>query len=481
MDINDINILKKKKNHEMNNLIKIKFSYNKLFYKFFFEKKIFIIICLIMIYLAYIKIGLSIDSNIYKNLKINKGSFSSTLNKGFLEINTTHKGKFTYYDYASNIKIYKDLYKDISYIPINNNNFILQSNQISKERYSKLCEEGVLLDKTKYKRNINPRISVVMPYYIISKNLTITMALRSIQNQSLKDIEIIFVDDGSLKEKINYILNEMKNDNRIILLRHKERKSTLLTRVDGIRYASGEYIIQIDQDDMYLNNLLFEKLYNKSKELDVDLIYFNYFSSPKSNEFIPRFPSFPKNTIIKQPQLRNEFLSKCGKKRLGICKIRTIWNLFTRKSTFMEAIDDLGDEYMNHIYRLYEDTIMMFELSQVAYSFYYYDIEGYRHCVFRSGQSINKNETLENQTLAENQLLFIKLLLYKIDPKYDRYHIYKELGFGSCEIHVKYLNKINFDLGFEVVEAIFELERIYKNTAPELIACIKKIKKYYVT
>jgi hypothetical protein len=152
----------------------------------------------------------------FKNLKKVKYCNNSKLDKGFLEINTIYKGKFTYYDYTSNIKIYKDLYKNISYTPINNSNFILKSNQISKEEFSKLCEEGLLLDKTKYKRNINPKISVVMPYYIINKNLIITMALRSIQNQSLKDIEIILVDDGSLEEKINYVLNEMKNDNRII-------------------------------------------------------------------------------------------------------------------------------------------------------------------------------------------------------------------------------------------------------------------------
>lgn len=405
--------------------------------------------------------------------------FSSTINKGFLEINTTHKGKFTNYDYTSNIKIYKDLYKDISYTPITNSNFILQSNQISKEEFSKLCEEGVLLDKTKYRRNINPKISVVIPYYIIRKNLTITMTLRSIQNQSLKDIEIIFVDDGSLEEKVKDILKEMKNDNRIILLRHKERKSTLLTRVDGIRCSSGEYIIQIDQDDMYLSNLLFEKLYNKNKELNVDIICFNSFSSVNQKVFKPRFPSFPKNVIIKQPELRNAFLKKLGKNRLSGCNIRWIWNLYIRRNTFMEAIEDLGDEYMNHIFRYYEDTIMMFELSQVAYSFYYYNIEGYRHCKFLSGQSKNKNRTLEKEIFAENQLLFIKLMLYKINPKYDRYHIYKELGFGHCEKHVKYLNKIDFDLGLEVVEALFELERIYKNTAPKLIHCIKKIKKYY--
>ena len=231
------------------------------------------------------------------------------------------------------------------------------------------------------------------------------MTLRSIQNQSLKDIEIILVDDGSLEEKVNYVLNEMKEDNRIILLRHKKRKSTLLTRVDGIRYSSGEYIMQIDQDDIFLNNLLFEKLYNKSKEIGVD------------------------------------FLFKDGENRLCECKIRGIWHFFTRRATFMEAIEDLGDEYMNHIFRLYEDIIVMFELSQVAYSFYYYDIEGYRHCDYLSGQSVNKNINLENEILAENQLLFLKLLLYKIDPKYDRYHIFRELAFGECERDVKNLNK----------------------------------------
>ena len=488
-------IKKKKRKFKANYFHKLSY-YNKLFYdvkcnliKYIF----FIIIFVIIIYIVYIKVGsskLSNDNNKNYNNKNELTDFSkitknmenntnSKLNKGFLKINTIHKGKFTYYNYTSNIKIYKDLYKDISYTTITNSNSILQSNQISKEEFSKICEEGILLDKTKYKRNSNPKISVVIPYYIITENLTITMTLRSIQNQSLKDFEIIIVDDGSLEEKVQDVLNEMKDDNRIILLRHKERKSTLLTRVDGIRYASGEYIIQIDQDDMYLNNLLFEKLYNKSKELDLDLIYFIHDSNDKPEVFRPQFPSIPRNVIIKQPELRTAFLAKGGGNRLFYCKIRMIWNFFTRRTTFLEAIEDLGDEYMNHIFRLYEDTIMMFELSQVAYSFYYYNIEGYRHCTFHSGQSKNKNETLEKEILAQNQLLFMKLMLYKIDPKYDRYHIYRELGFGHCERDVKYLNKKDIDLGLEVVEAVFELERIYNNTAQELIDCIKKIKKYY--
>jgi hypothetical protein len=134
--------MKKKKLKEIKNNY-IKFSLIK--------KKIFIF-SLIIIYLIYIKISLS------NGIKNNFYNTNSTLNKGFLKINTTHKGKFTHYDYASNIKIYKDLYKDISYTPITNSNFILQSKQISKEIFSKLCEEGILLDKKNIKEIITLKL-----------------------------------------------------------------------------------------------------------------------------------------------------------------------------------------------------------------------------------------------------------------------------------------------------------------------------------
>ena len=440
--------------------------------------KFLIIFSFIFLYIAFTKKPQNLNQEII-NIRINNYRInSSLLNKGFLNINTTHKGKFTHYNYTSNIKVFKDLYIDNSYIPITDSNYILQSNQISKEEFSKLCEDGVLLDKTKYKRNKFPRISVVIPYFN-SGNFSITMNLRSIQNQSFKNIEIIYVDDGSTEEKVKDILEAMKDDNRIILLKHKERKTTLLTRVDGIRYSSGEYIIQIDQDDMYINNLLFEKLYNKSKELNLDLIQFYHFSNDNPKVLKLERNPMPKNVIITQPELRTAFLLKGSNSRLYYLKIRMIWNIFARRESYMEGIEDLGDEYMNHQFRLYEDTIMLFELSQVSYSYYFYDIEGYRQCTFNSGKTTEKNITINKEIMAKDQLLFIKLLLYKVDPKYDRYHIYRELGFGKCDHDVKYLNKNDFNLGLEVVEAVFELERIYHNTASQLIQCINKIKKYY--
>ena len=442
------------------------------------KKIIFIIFFFIMFY-SRTNDRLNKFYNYSKSKKLSIYSTNSTLNKGFLDIKTIHKGKFTSYDYISNILVYKDLYRGKPLIPITENNYILSQELISKEEYGKICENGTLLDKNKYKRNANPKISVIIPYYNQGA-YSITMTLRSIQNQSFKDIEIIIVDDGSTKEKIEDIFEAMKDDNRIILLKHKERKSTLLTRVDGIRYASGEYIIQIDQDDMYLTNLLFETLYKKAKELDVDLIQYNHWSNDNPNYLKPERPPMPSNVIIKQPGLRTAFLAGGGNKLL-YCKIRMIWDFFVRRTIFWDAIIDLGDEYLNHFYRLYEDTLMMFELSQVAYSYYFMDNDmGYRHCTFNSRKYKAKDENEEKEILAMNQLLFMKLLLHKIDPKYDRYHIYRELGFGQCDNDVKYLNKKDFDLGLEVVEDVFELERIYNNTDRQLIECINIIKKHFV-
>jgi len=501
MEINILN--KKKRKYRQNNKFQLKKKSNskKIFELILkkliqFENKfklLFVIFIFIFFFLFNNKTNNSHffhDKNTEKNIEANikylssinktkaKDYSNSTVNRGFLKINTNHKGKFKHYDYISNIVIYKDIYDDITYTPITEKNAIKKEKEISKEDYTKLCEEGVLLDETRYKRNKEPKISVVIPYFNRG-NISITMTLRSIQNQSFKDLEIIIVDDGSSEEKIKDILDAMKFDNRIILLRHKERKTTLLTRADGIRFASGEYIIQVDQDDMYLTNLLFETLYNKAKELDVDIIHVNHYSNDNPTVLKLEHVPMPANTIITQPELRTAFLAGGGN-RLLYCRIRMIWDLFVRRTVYLDGIEDLGDEYMNHEFRLYEDTLMMFELSQVANSYYFYDMSmGYKHCTFRKATKGEQNITRETELLAMNQLIFMKLLLYKIDPKYDRYHVYRELGFGSCDNDVKHLNREDFDLGLEVVEAVFELERIYKNTATELIDCINKIKKYY--
>ena len=396
-------------------------------------------------------------------------------NKGFLNITTIHKSKFTFYNYSNNIIVYKDLFENITYMPINENNTIKESFQISKENYFTLCENQTLLDNTKYKRNNKPKISVIIPYYNKDK-FSLYIPLRSIQNQSFKDIEIIFVDDGSSKKKINQLIDEMKNDNRIILLQHKTRKGTLMSRVDGVRYASGEYIIQLDQDDLYINNLLFEELYKKAKILNIDIIQFStlVYKDKNSNHIMRVL--IPKNVSITQPELRITLLLKLNE-RLGRYWTM-IWDKFIKRETYLEAIEDLGDEYLNHIFFAYEDTLMMFELSQIAFSYYFYDIIGYRYNIYRAGQS-RILQSHRREILAMNQLYYIKLLLYKGEPVYDRYYIFKEWGLKTCGSEVIHLNRNEIDLLYEVLEVIFKLERFFKNTNKKLLTCANSIKRHF--
>ena len=183
----------------------------------------------------------------------------------------------------------------------------------------------------------------------------------------------------------------------------------------------------------------------------------------------------PANKIITQPELKTAFLEKIGENRYTNCATRMIWDKLVKREIYNKAINDLGDEYLNHRMFLYEDTLMMFELSQVAYSYYFYDILGYRLNTYNQGKSRLDNISI----IAMNQLYFIKLLLYKFPPQYDRYHIFKEWGFGYCGSEVRRLNKNEIDLLKEVLEVIDELERKYGNTCKELLKCVSRIKKHF--
>jgi len=271
----------------------------------------------------------------------------------------------------------------------------------------------------------------------------------------------------------------MENDNRIIFLRHKINKGTLVSRLDGVRYASGEYILNIDQDDLFLDNLVFQNIYMKAKEFDVDILQYSSLVY-KNTSYSKRLRiNVPKMKLIKQPELKVIFLKRKGKNRLGGMSTRMIWDKFVKREKYLKAIDDLGDEYLNHKFFLYEDTLIMFELSQIANSYYYYnETIGYRHNFYTECLSRNIF-SYKNSITAVNQLYFIKLLLYKIFPIYDRYHIYKEWGLVNCGSEVIYLDKKYLDLLQEVLEVIDELERLFNNTSKELLECTKKIKYFF--
>lgn len=112
-----------------------------------------------------------------------------------------------------------------------------------------------------------PKVSIIVPVYNVEKY--IRKCLDSLVNQTLKDIEIIIINDGT-KDKSALICEEYAQiDNRIKVI-HKENGGLGNARNVGMTYANGEYIGFVDSDD-WVDLDYYEKLYNKAIEENADV------------------------------------------------------------------------------------------------------------------------------------------------------------------------------------------------------------------
>lgn len=115
------------------------------------------------------------------------------------------------------------------------------------------------------------KISIVIPIYNVEDYLK--ECLDSAVNQTLKDIEIICVNDGTKDHSMDIVRKYAENDERIIII-DKENGGASSARNAGIEVAKGEYIFFFDSDD-YIRLDALEQLYKEVKENDLDNIYFD--------------------------------------------------------------------------------------------------------------------------------------------------------------------------------------------------------------
>ena len=117
--------------------------------------------------------------------------------------------------------------------------------------------------------NNNIKVSVIVPVYNSEKLLN--RCISSIRNQTLKEIEIICVNDCSTDNSLSILNNEVNEDNRIKVISNDKCLGAGISRNIGIDNARGEYLSFIDSDD-YIDIDFHEKLYNRAKEKDLDIV-----------------------------------------------------------------------------------------------------------------------------------------------------------------------------------------------------------------
>lgn len=111
------------------------------------------------------------------------------------------------------------------------------------------------------------KVSVIIPVYNVEKYLR--QCLDSVVNQTLKEIEIICVDDGSTDTSPEILEEYANNDSRIKIL-HQRNRFAGVARNTGFGHAKGEYVIFWDSDDYFVLDAL-EKMYIYAKEHDAEI------------------------------------------------------------------------------------------------------------------------------------------------------------------------------------------------------------------
>lgn len=99
-------------------------------------------------------------------------------------------------------------------------------------------------------KQVNPTLSVVIPYY--NRVHTLPRALQSVLDQTFTDYEIITVDDGSIDDSFDYV-ERFKNENPTLLIKNVKQQNAgpSVARNVGIKLARGEYIAFLDSDDSW--------------------------------------------------------------------------------------------------------------------------------------------------------------------------------------------------------------------------------------
>ena len=137
------------------------------------------------------------------------------------------------------------------------------------------------------------KVSVIIPVYKVEK--FVERCVRSLMEQTMDNVEYIFVDDASPDESI-HILHKVLADyperrDQVKILTHEMNKGLPAARNTGLAVASGKYIFHCDSDDFVEKDLL-STLYETACRENADIVWSDYYISYPKNERYLKQPSY---------------------------------------------------------------------------------------------------------------------------------------------------------------------------------------------
>ena len=257
------------------------------------------------------------------------------------------------------------------------------------------------------------KVSVIIPIFNVSR--FIERCVCSLMQQTLQEVEYIFVDDATPDRSIQ-ILEEVvirypDRKEQVRIIHHGMNKGLPAARNSGLAMATGEYIFHCDSDD-YVNPNMLEELYDAAKKNNADIAWCDWFLTYAENERYMKQPSF------ETPMEALKAMLSGGMKY-------NVWNKLVRRSLYTE-----NDIQFPAGYGMGEDMTMMMlfahaqKIAYVPQAFYHY---------------VKLNTGAFSQTYSERHLVELKHNVQRICD-------YMQSVFG---------NKVEKELAFFRLDAKF--------------------------
>ncbi len=264
------------------------------------------------------------------------------------------------------------------------------------------------------------KVSVIVPVYNVEKYLK--RCLDSLINQTLSDIDIICINDGSKDSSLQILEQYAQKDSRIVIY-NQENSGLSVARNTGLEHASGEYIGFVDSDD-WVDLDFYEKLYNSAKNNNADIAV---------ADFIREHP----NKKPKRLKLKEEKIYTTPEDKFMICKVHRegcVWNKIYRT----EFIKSINLKFVPKMY--YEDRD--FTIRSLYFSKKLVTTPNTYYRYFVNPKSIvNKRRNYiqdEHYIIVRQQVLqFIKEHNIKVPDGLYKAEIYRYKLFGKTLFTIK--------------------------------------------
>ena len=361
--------------------------------------------------------------------------------------------------------------------------------------YVTLCKKDVLLPGRRFIRSEKPKISVIIPMFNEQKNaLTV---IRSVQNQTLQDIEIVCVNDNSNDKTLEILESLQKVDPRITIITNPTNRGVIYNRIFGALHSKGEYVTFIDADDALCNFEILQKVYNmatKEYKEKLDIVHFQtcgckYLDNGEMDDFYLFFTfnlsNF--NILIKQPEIRDNYMQK----RKHVTGSGFVFDKIYSRELVYRIADYIGPHVWNQNLIFVDDFLLAFAAMRTTNSIVNSGQVGYWHFmdtvtsttsnVFEIEGYRLKNPDKTNKKLGDYMIILERMLELTDDDK-ETLEIREDIL--SNLVQDQYLpsiaRSVHFDKFLSLFEKLYNWKYITQDAKRRINKYVEFCLKYWV-